>query len=188
MTEPNEQDTGSARVGARAEGRALPEGIDQAQMGAALSKLISASIGDLAMVMARSPGHKHHSLADIEWMVLPAVLSGQFYVAEAASKERGFRAPIACVTWASVSDEVDRHLRADAARKIRLRPDEWTSGEHVWLVDMAGDARALSGALKGLLETRFKDKVVNVATRSADGATRVETLAELAAAAQEAAA
>jgi len=188
MTERNEQHTGSVRAEARTEDRALPEGIDQAQMGAALSKLISASIGDIAVVMARSPGHKHHSLADIEWMVLPAVLSGQFYVAEAASKERGFRAPVACVTWASVSDEVDQRLRDDAARKIRLRPDEWTSGEHLWLVDMAGDARALSGALKGLLETRFKNKVVNVATRGADGAARVQTLADLAAAAQEAAA
>jgi hemolysin-activating ACP:hemolysin acyltransferase len=162
--------------------------LNDVQMGAALSKLISASVGDIAVVMSRSPGHKHHTLADIELMVLPAVATGQFYVAEAASKERGFRAPIACVTWASVSDEVDARLREDAGRKIRLRPDEWNGGAHLWLVDMAGDAHALSGALETLLETRFKDKVVNVATRDADGAVRMQTLAELATAAHEAAA
>jgi cytolysin-activating lysine-acyltransferase len=153
-----------------------------------IAAILAVVLVGVGVDLSRSPGHKHHSLADIEWMVLPAVLTGQFYVAEAASKEQGFRAPVACVTWASVSDEVDQRLREDAARKIRLRPDEWKSGEHLWLVDMAGDARGLSGALKSLLDTRFKDKAVNVATRGADGAARIETLAEIAAAAQEAAA
>lgn len=154
--------------------------------GAATSKLISASIGDIVLVMSRSPGHKHYSLADIEWMVVPAVIAGQFYLAEAASREYGFRAPIACVTWASVSDEVDKRLREEGARKIRLRPDEWTSGEHLWLVDMVGDPRALNGLLKGLLGTRFKGKRVNVATLDADGTAHVRVLGEMAAAVQEA--
>jgi hemolysin-activating ACP:hemolysin acyltransferase len=153
-----------------------------------IAAILAVVLVGVGVDLSRSPGHKHHSLADIEWMVLPAVLSGQFYVAEAASKERGFRAPVACVTWASVSDEVDQRLREDAARKIRLRPDEWTAGAHLWLVDMAGDARGLSGAFKSLLDTRFKDKPVNVATRSADGDERVQTLADLAAAAKDAAA
>jgi len=154
-------------------------GFDKAQVTAAVSKLLSASIGDIAVVMSRSPQHKHYTLADIEWMILPAVLTGQYYVAEAASKESGARAPVACITWASVSDETDRRLRAASGQRIRLRPDEWKSGEHVWLVDAVGNPRAMAGALKGLAEGPFKGKTVNVATRDTGGAAGVETLHEL---------
>lgn len=161
--------------------------LEKKQASAALSKLISASIGDITVVMSHSRAHKYYALADIEWLVLPAVVADQFYVVEAVSKEHGFRVPVTCVTWASVSNEVDQRIRKASARRIRLRPDECNSGEHIWLVDMAGDPRALSGALKTLIETRFKGKQVNVATHSADGVVRVQTLAELAAAAQEAA-
>jgi hemolysin-activating ACP:hemolysin acyltransferase len=40
-------------------------------VGAAASKLFAASVGDMVVVLSRSPSHKHYSLADIEWMVLP---------------------------------------------------------------------------------------------------------------------
>ena len=44
-------------------------------VGAAVSKLVSASIGDIAVVFSRSPRHKHYSLADIEWLIVPAVVT-----------------------------------------------------------------------------------------------------------------
>lgn len=83
--------------------------------GAAMSKLISATVGDVVIVFSKSPSHKHHALADIEWMVLPPVLAGQVYVAEAAHKEHGGRAPLAVVTWARESDEVDQKLHAHSS-------------------------------------------------------------------------
>lgn len=58
-------------------------------VGAAVSKLISATIGEIAVIFSRSPAHKHHTFADLEWMVLPAVLTGQVYVAEMMHNERG---------------------------------------------------------------------------------------------------
>ena len=48
----------------------------------AMSKLVSASVGDVVVVMSRAPSHEHYSLADIEWMVLPPVLADQFYVGD----------------------------------------------------------------------------------------------------------
>jgi len=69
--------------------------LDPADLGNAASKLFAASIGDMVMVLSRSPAHKHYSLADIEWMVLPPAAAGQFYVVEVMDKKSGFRAPIA---------------------------------------------------------------------------------------------
>jgi hemolysin-activating ACP:hemolysin acyltransferase len=45
------------------------------QVGAAVSKLISATVGDVAVVFSRSNAHKHYSLVDLEWMILPAKTS-----------------------------------------------------------------------------------------------------------------
>lgn len=90
--------------------------LEPVQVGAALSKLVAASIGDMVVVLSRSPAHNYYSLADIERMVLPPVAAGQFYIVEAMDKERGFRASVAAVTWASVLDEVDKLIKKSKKR------------------------------------------------------------------------
>jgi len=156
------------------------------QFGAVVSKLVSASIGDIAVVFSRSPAHKHYTYADLEWMILPAVTSGQYYVAEFQHKDIGARAPVAAVLWASVSDETDRRLAANPAQKIRLRPDEWKSGGHLWIVDLAGDPQVIAHALRMLATTRFKDATVKLAMGDGAGGARVETLQTMLAASDEA--
>lgn len=150
-----------------------------AMLGAAASKLAAASVGDIAVVFSRSPAHKHYSLADIEWMIMPAVSHGQFYVAEAMNKESGFRTPIAVVTWALVSEEVDQRLSADFSHRIRLRPDEWKSGDIAWIVDLAGAPVGIRHALQWMKAGPFKDKDAKLVVRDAQGAARVETLDEV---------
>ena len=157
-------------------------------IGAATSKLISARIGDIAVVFSRSAKHKHYSLADIEWLVLPAVFSGQFFVAEASNAETGHRAPVAVITWARVSPDVDRKLTENLGQPMRLRPDEWSSGEIYWLIDTVGDRRAVVTALTSLLEGLFKQRDVKVVSADAQGRPRMELLRELAALVQPGAA
>ncbi len=150
--------------------------LDPKQVTAAMSKLVSASIGDIAVILSRSPGHKFFSLADIEWMVLPPVLAGQYYVAEAQDETTGARAPVACVTWAKVSDDVDQRLTTHAGQPIRLRPEEWTGGEHHWLIDLVGEPRAVGAALSMLEKGPFKGQRITVVTRDPTGAAKLQTL------------
>lgn len=56
---------------------------------------------------------------------------------------------------------------------MRLRPDEWTSGEIYWLIDMIGDPRGLNLALKQLMAGPFKETDVKVAVRGQDGAAKI---------------
>ena len=155
---------------------ALPDGISQQQIGAAVSKLISASVGDVAIVFSRSAEHKHYAFADLEWMILPAVVTGQCYVAELQHTELGTRAPVAAVLWASVSAETDQRLSANPAARIRLRPDEWKGGEHLWIVDIAGEPAAIGGALNELAGSILKDKTVKVVMLDSTGKPRIEML------------
>lgn len=152
---------------------------DPKQINALTSKLISASIGDIVVVMSESPAHRHLGLADIEWMVLPAVLTGQYYVAEVQHKETGARAPVAVVTWASVSDQIDTRLRERPTSRIRLTPHEWKSGEHLWIVDVAGDERGSIAALKQLTEGVFRQRLVSVIANEASGQSNVRLLSDI---------
>jgi cytolysin-activating lysine-acyltransferase len=150
--------------------------LDKRRLGAAASKLVAASIGDIALVLARSPGARHNFLADIEWLVLPAVFSGQFYVVEAANQETGFCAPIAVVTWALVSEEVDRRLEADLSGRIRLKPEEWKSGEIAWIVDLVGASAGVRRALQWLKAGPFRERLAKLVVRDASGVARVEAI------------
>jgi hemolysin-activating ACP:hemolysin acyltransferase len=142
--------------------------------------LFAASLGEIVMLFSRAPAHKHYSLADIEWMVLPEVTAGQFYVVEAAHKEHGFRAPVAVVTWALVSEETDQRLSEQGGvGPIRLRPDEWKSGEIGWLVDAVGAAAGVKAAFEWLKAGPFKERAIKAIIRGSNGATRVETLDQL---------
>lgn len=163
---------GEQGISEAAEPTGAPEFSPQ-QIAGAVSKLISATIGDCAVVFSKSPAHKHYSLADIEWMILPAVVTGQVYVAEAQHKESGARVPVAVVLWARVSAETDQRLAANPGQKIRLRPDEWQSGDIAWIVDVAGDPTALMGALRQLAATTFKDRPAKIAMADAHGHPRI---------------
>jgi cytolysin-activating lysine-acyltransferase len=146
---------------------------------------VSASVGGIAVVYSRSPTHKHYSLADIEWLILPAVLSGQFYVVEAANDQTGFRGPIAAATWAFVSPEVDARLSSDFSHRIRLRPGEWKCGEIGWIVDWAGDPRGVSAVIGWLKAGPFRDRNAKIVVRELGGQARVAALDDVAAASAE---
>jgi hemolysin-activating ACP:hemolysin acyltransferase len=162
---------------------ALPVEPTAAQVGAAASKLIAARLGEITLVMSRSPATKHYALADIEWMILPPVFAGQFYIVEATHKKHGFGVPVAAFTWARVSVEVDERLSAGLNSPIRLRPDEWTSGDIHWLIHIAGEQRALEAGLLHCATNQLKGRPVRMVTRDQDGRPRVQMLHDVIAAA-----
>jgi hemolysin-activating ACP:hemolysin acyltransferase len=156
---------------------------EEAQRQAIAVARMSVAFAQVVSVLMRSPLHKHFSLADLEWLVLPPLLTGQWFVAEAKAHPNGPGVPVATALWASVSSDVDKRLSDNLNAPIRLRPDEWKSGEILWLVEVVGDGRVVLPLLKQLDESAFKDKEVKLRARSQDGKLVLRTLrAELAAA------
>ena len=141
----------------------------EARRPAAIAVRHSLAFSQIVSLLMRSPRHKHLSLADLEWLVLPPLLAGNFRIAEAKSKPNGVPVAFAVVLWASVSPEVDRRLSEDLDKPIRLQPKEWRSGDIVWLIDAVGDPRLLPQFLKRLNETTFKGREVKVRRRGQDG-------------------
>lgn len=142
---------------------------DEARKRAIASKQIAAAFGEIVALAMRTQSTRHHTLQDLEWLIAPAVLTGQFALAEAQAKSTGLVTPVGAVLWALVSEETDRRLTAELDTPLRLRPDEWRGGPIPWIVLTLGDQRVVGGLLKQLTETAFKDRPPKLRARGADG-------------------
>ncbi len=132
------------------------------------AKQTAAAFGEIVALLMRSPTDKHHSLADLEWLVVPAVARGQYALAEAQSKETGATGPVGAVLWALVSEDVDKRL-SDLSAPTRLKPDEWRSGDIPWIIQASGDMKILGGLIQQLTQKAFKDRQPKMRVRGADG-------------------
>ncbi len=133
------------------------------------AKMVVASFGEIVSLLMRSSAYKHFSLSDLEWLVIPPVLTQQFVLAAARKGESGIPAPIAVALWASVSSEVDEKLMTMTSGPLRLRPDEWKSGDILWLIDAIGPPQVLGDLVDNLHKNVFKGRPLKVRARGEDG-------------------
>ena len=133
------------------------------------AKMMAASFGEIVTVLMRSASYRHFSLADLEWLVVPPVITQQFVLAEARRKEEDIPAPIAVALWARVSPEVDSKLSSIASGPLRLRPDEWRSGDIFWLIEAVGPRQVLDGLMENLHRKMLKGRPLKVRGIDKDG-------------------
>ncbi len=143
----------------------------------ARARMLAASLGEIATVMMRIPSHRATTLAQIEAMVVPAVVTGQYTIIT------GNTGPIGFVLWASVSAEVDQRLASDANASFQLRSQDWTSGDQIWLIEAIGEHRAMDVMMQGLRERAWAGKTVKLWAKAPDGTLQVSAIAEQAKAA-----
>jgi len=122
------------------------------------SKHLQASFGEIVGLLMRSPRLKKLALSSLEEMVVPAIVTEQFMIAEARSKESGFLTPIAAVLWARVSEEIDRRFSDNTGAPVKLDPKDWQSGDIPWLIVAAGDQRLIKTLLRRIQETVLKGR------------------------------
>jgi cytolysin-activating lysine-acyltransferase len=128
-------------------------------------------------VLMRSPHYKQYTLGDLQWLVIPPLLAGQFRIGEAKPDDKqGPALPVAVVFWASVSPEVDKRLMEAKSASPQLKPEEWKSGDILWLVHAAGETRFVRFVVDQLANTTFKGRQVKVLGRDKDGNSKVHVL------------
>jgi hemolysin-activating ACP:hemolysin acyltransferase len=155
---------------------------DESRRRALSSMRQSLAFAQVVTVLMRSPRYRHYTLGDLEWLVIPPLLTGQYTVANTSSKQNGVTVPVAIALWASVSADVDKKLSENLHLPIKLRPDEWRSGDVLWLIDAVGDPRAVPQLLKQLVETTFKGREVKLRVARENGKVTVQRIAETASA------
>jgi hemolysin-activating ACP:hemolysin acyltransferase len=151
-----------------------PEQLKDAAMA---SKLMMAGFGEIVSVLIRSQEHRNKPLAALEELVIPAVLTGQYTVAQAQSAANGLTTAIGVVMWARVSQAVDQHIAASIAEPVKLQLAEWRSGPILWIVDAAGEGKVIEAMLARLIDGEWKGQEVRMRARTKDGTFKVGTLA-----------
>jgi cytolysin-activating lysine-acyltransferase len=146
---------------------------------------LAQSFAQVLSVLMRDPAHRNLRIADLEWLVLPALAAGQFRLAHApiaaggeTAGQGGALVPAAVALWARVSPEVDKALSENLDKGVRLSPHAWTSGDILWLMAVGGHPRAVPAFLKQLCQHEFKDKHVKMRLRQADGSRVVRNLGQ----------
>jgi cytolysin-activating lysine-acyltransferase len=139
----------------------------------------SVAFAQIVSLLMQSPLYRHFSIADIEWLVLPPLATGMFTLAEVKAQATGPSVPAAVVLWANVSPEVDARLSTNLSAPIRLRPDEWRSGDQQWVIAAVGDQKVVNTVLKQLSNSTLKGRNVKVRAVVGDGKVIVKSLDEV---------
>lgn len=145
---------------------------------------LAQSFAQVVAVLMRDPNFKKLPLANLEWLVLPPLMAGQFRLAHVKTpqpgneKQPGMLVPVGVALWARVSPAIDKKLSENLNEAVRLQPYEWASGDILWLMVAAGDPRAIPAFMRQLKKTEFKDNQVKLRRRGPDGKVMVATLGE----------
>ncbi|MCG7495031.1 toxin-activating lysine-acyltransferase [Thalassobius sp. Cn5-15] len=95
------------------------------------------------------PRYRHQTLADLQHLVLGPLIRDRLAIAYPVDKERGDLADITGLAiWASVSEEVDAKIR-NGVWPLRLKAEDWTSGEISWLIDVIAPDRKTTASVLG---------------------------------------
>lgn len=114
---------------------------------AGLRAQVRESFGKIVMAMMALPRYRHQTLADLQPLVLEPLIRDRIAIAHPKGTDRTALVDIAgFAIWASVSPEVDLKIREQIKTgtfPIRLKAEDWQSGEVNWLLDViAPDAKA----------------------------------------------
>ncbi len=121
---------------------------------------MSAVLGEIVWLMSQSPLHKQFFISDLEWFVMTPVLLQQFRTYYASDK------PIGVVLWASVSDQVAERF---AQGTTKLRPQDWKSGDNLWVVEVIAPFGGAEEMVKDLKDKVFPSRPVSFLAVTKDG-------------------
>ena len=145
------------------------------------------SFAQVVAVLMRDPNFRKLPVGDLEWLVLPPLMAGQFRLAHLQTPQtgngndkqaQGMMVPVAVALWARVSDALDKQLSEKLDQPARLPTDKWVSGNNIWLMAAAGDQRAIPAFLEQLAKADFKGQEVKMRRRGPDGKVVVARLGE----------
>lgn len=143
---------------------------------AELANRINAAFGGIVTVMIEQPAFRATPISELKTLVLPAVASGQFSLAQMRVKQTGEVRPIGALLWASVSEAVDQRLTVEGRAAVRLAPHEWLSGNILWIVEGIGERSVVANLIRRQRDLDWRGRPVKIKVRGADGSPVVRLL------------
>lgn len=119
---------------------------------AAVRTHIRESFGKVVMAMMMLPRYRNQTLADLQHLVLEPLMRDRVAIAYPGGEKAGALADMTGLAiWASVNEEADARIREQIQAgtfPIRLKNEDWTSGDINWLLDVvAPDQRTTANVI-----------------------------------------
>jgi hemolysin-activating ACP:hemolysin acyltransferase len=159
-------DGGAAAEPAAAKDRALnPELLAQI---AAFKTRMQASIGEVVLAMMNLPRYRHQTLADVMHLVVEPMTRDRIAIAKTGAEAGGegkVEETAGIAIWASVSDAVDAKIREQIQARVfplRLKAEDWNSGDTTWLLDVIAPSQKVATAVLANFKQVVKDKPVRI--------------------------
>jgi cytolysin-activating lysine-acyltransferase len=107
---------------------------------AAVRSHVRESFGKAVMAMMMLPRYRNHTLGDLQHLVLEPIIRDRIAIAYPGNSDKTALSDITGLAiWASVSEEVDERIREQIKAgvfPVRLKAEDWTSGDINWLLDV----------------------------------------------------
>jgi hemolysin-activating ACP:hemolysin acyltransferase len=111
------------------------------------------NFGKIVMALMMVPRYRTQMLGDLQHLVLDPMLKDRVAIAYPGKTEKSPAPDMAgFAIWASVSEDVDARIREQIANgifPIRLKPEDWNSGDIHWLLDVIAPDRKTIGMVIG---------------------------------------
>ncbi len=127
---------------------------------AGLRAQVRENFGKIAMAMMALSRYRHQTIADLQHLVLEPLLRDRVALAYPSDPETTKADVTGMAIWASVSEEVDTKIREQIRSgvfPIRLKADEWNSGEINWLLDVIAPDQAATTRVLANFKQVVKD-------------------------------
>jgi cytolysin-activating lysine-acyltransferase len=109
---------------------------------------VHAAVGQVTLALSVVPRYRHQSIADLQTLVVDPLMRDRIAIASERSEDGAGAGSLAGIAfWATVSDTVDAKIREQIQSgtfPISLKPDEWTSGQQVWLLDVIAPSQKIA--------------------------------------------
>jgi len=132
---------------------------------AAFREKLQASVGEVVLAMGNLPRYRNQTLADVMHLVIAPMQSDRLAIAKSPAHEGRPEETAGIAIWASASDDADARIREQIKARvfpIRLKADDWNSGEHHWLLDVIAPSQKMATAVLVNFKQVVKDKPVHV--------------------------
>ena len=125
---------------------------------------IQASVGEVVLAMLNLPRYRSQSLADVMHLVVEPLTRDRIAIAKVGGEGK-LEETAGIAIWASVSDEVDAKIREQIQARVfpvRLKAEDWTSGETYWLLDVIAPSQKVATAVLANFKQVVKDKPIRI--------------------------
>lgn len=141
------------------------------------SRLRAAHFADIISVLMRSPAYNEISLGQLRQRIVPPFLANQYLIAHAKQKDGGKPAfPAGVAFWARVSDEVDARLTNEPGTAAQLTPQEWKSGNNLWVIEIVAHEKVASMIIGQLRSQVFGGNSFKVRAKDSAGKFQIHEL------------